>query len=361
MTSTETSKTPPAGKIRWGLLATGHIAGKFATGLQQSRTGIAIAAGSRSPESAARFAANYPTITGIHGSYAELLANPDVDAVYISPPHPMHKEWALAALRAGKHVLCEKPVGMNAAEAEEIIAAARASGRFFMEAFMYRCSAQTRKIVEIVKSGALGQIRMISAHFCFDGGDNPAGRLLNKELGGGGILDVGCYPASFCRLIAGAANGKDFTEPDEFSAMGHLGDTGVDELTTAIALFPGDIQARMTCGVRTEAEIRATIYGSTGRLVVNQPWNPAPEGGSTTLQLFRNTERPTITRLEEIPVAIDGHLYGVEADTVGDAILAGKTEADSPAMTLDDTLGNMRLLDRWRATIGIQYDADHAH
>ncbi len=358
MTSSETPTTPRSGKIRWGLLATGHIAGKFATGLRHSRTGVAVAAGSRTAESAARFALDFPTILGIHGSYVELLANPEVDAVYISTPHPLHKEWALAALKAGKHVLCEKPVGMNAAEAGEIVAAARASGRFFMEAFMYRCSAQTRKIVEIVKSGELGTIRMISAHFCFNGGDNTDGRLLNKELGGGGILDVGCYPVSFCRLIAGAANGIDFAEPEEFCAMGHLGETGVDELTTALALFPGGIQARMTCGVRTEAEIRATIYGSSGRLVINQPWNPAPEGGSTTLQLFRNTERPTITKLVEIPVAIDGHLYGVEADTVGDAILAGKTEPESPAMTLDDTLGNMRLLDRWRATIGLQYDAD---
>jgi len=351
---------PSPGKIRWGLLASGFIARKFATGLRHSRTGVAVAVGSRTPEAAAGFAAAFPTITGIHGSYGELLANPEVEAVYVSTPHPLHREWAIAALEAGKHVLCEKPVGMNAAEAEDILAAARASGRFFMEAFMYRCTAQTRRIVEIVRSGVLGEIRMIAAHFGFDGGADPEARLLNKALGGGGILDVGCYPASFCRLIAGAATGVDFAEPEDFAALGHLGETGVDELTNALARFPGGIQARLSCAIRTEEELRATIYGSAGRLVVNEPWTPAPEGGSTTLRLHRNTAEPTVATLEEIPVDADGFLFAAEADTVGAAIRAGHTQAAPPAMTWDDTLGNMRLLDRWRAAIGLHYDADHA-
>ncbi|HUP01275.1 MAG TPA: Gfo/Idh/MocA family oxidoreductase [Gemmatimonadota bacterium] len=291
-------------------------------------------------------------------SIDELLAIDEVDAVDVCLPTHLHRDAVVQCLEAGKHVLCEKPLAMNAAEAEEILAAARASGRFLMEAFMYRCSAQTRRIVEIVRSGAIGEVRVISAHFCFDGGANPEGRLLRKELGGGGILDVGCYPASFCRLIAGAATGSAFAEPEDIAAIGRFGPTGVDEITHAIARFPGGIQARLSCGVRLEAELRATVYGTTGRLVVNTPWNPAPTGGATTLQLFHNTDRPTITRIEEIQVPSDGHLYGVEADVVGDAILAGRTEAEPPAMTWDDSLGNMRLLDRWRAAIGLRYDAD---
>lgn len=345
-------------KLRWGLLASGFIAGQFARGLAQSRTGIAVAIGSRCQESADRFASEFPSIEHRHASYEALLENPEVDAVYISTPHPMHHEWAIKTAQAGKHILCEKPIGMNAREAEEIIAAARANGVFLMEAYMYRCSAQTRVVVELIRSGEIGEIRTIAAHFSFDGGSDPQCRLLNKALGGGGILDVGGYPMSFARLIAGVAQGKKFADPVQLHAIGHLGETGVDDYTSAIAEFPGNIHARLSVGIRVEEETRVTAYGTKGRIVINEPWKPAVDGGSSTVEIWRNTAEPTVAEMEPIQIDTPHFLYAAEADAVGDAIAAGNTQAASPAMSWDDTLGNIHAMDQWRAAIGLHYDAD---
>ena len=341
-----------SGKVRWGILATGHIARAFATGVKHSKTGVLQAAGSRSQASADAFGADFG-IPNCHPSYEALLADPEVDAVYIATPHPMHLEWATKAADAGKHVLCEKPIGLNAAQAEQIIDAARRNDVFLMEAFMYRCSPQTAKIVELVKEGAVGRVRSIEASFSFaiEGGDLE-GRHLNKALGGGGILDVGGYPMSLARLVAGAANGLPFAEPEQLKAVGHLGETGVDYYTSAVAMFPGEITARLSCGVALDEPIDVSINGDEGRLFVPIPWKPSVEGGTTELHLFRaGSEEP-----EVIEVTTDEHLYGREADTVAKFLEA--RQAESPAMSWDDTLGLMRALDAWRAEIGLRYDGE---
>ncbi len=345
------SSEPPA-KLRWGILATGHIARAFAEGVAHSKTGRTQAVASRTAESAERFGAEFG-IPNRHGRYDALLADPEVDAVYIATPHPMHEEWATKAAQAGKHVLCEKPIGLNAAQAERIIAAARENDVFLMEAFMYRCSAQTAKIVELIRDGALGRVKSIEASFSFalEGAD-PGGRHLNKALGGGGILDVGGYPMSMARLIAGVARGLPFAEPDEIKAVGHLGDTGVDEYTSAVAKFPGGITARLSCGVALEEPIAVAIAGDSGHLTVPLPWKPAFRGGTTQLLLKRRgAEEP-----EVIEVTTDEYLYGAEADTVARHLDA--RQAASPAMSWDDTLGLMRALDAWRSEIGLRYDGE---
>ncbi len=345
-------------KIRWGLIASGYIAGQFARGVANSRTGTVTAIGSRSQAGADRFAEQFPTIEHRHGSYQEVLDNPDVDAVYISTPHPWHKEWAIKAAQAGKHILCEKPIGMNAAEAEEIIAAARDANVFLMEAYMYRCSHQTRKLVELIRSGEIGEVKSFEAHFSFDAGWNPDSRLLAPELGGGGILDVGGYPMTLAQLVAGVGAGGDFAEAEEVVAFGHLGETGVDEYTSALARFPSGMVARLSVGVRLEEELTASVYGTKGRILIEEPWKPCVEGGETTLKLFRNTDEPTVSQLEEIRVPSDQWLYGLEADAAGDAIKAGATEPSSPVMNGEETLANMRSLDRWRSAIGLRYPVD---
>ena len=179
--------------LRWGIIGTGGIAHRFAQGVQHSKTGELIAVGSRRQETADAFAKEFG-VPHRHASYEALLADEDVDAIYVSTPHPMHAEWAIKSAEAGKHILCEKPLAINHAEAMAVVEAARENDVFLMEAFMYRCHPQMRRVVELVREGAIGRVCMIQATFSFQGGTDPKSRLMNNALGGGGILDVGCYP-----------------------------------------------------------------------------------------------------------------------------------------------------------------------
>ena len=346
-------------KLRWGIIGTGTIAKTFAKGVADSTSGVVVAVGSRDQRSADAFADAFG-IPRRHPSYDALLADEQVQAVYISTPHPLHKQWAVKAAAAGKHILCEKPIGVNAAEAAEIVAAARKHDVFLMEAFMYRCHPQIAKLVELIRDGAIGQVRVIQATFAFHAPIpyDPTTRLLANDLAGGGILDVGCYPASFCRLAAGAAVGKPFAEPTELVATGYLGQTGVDEWTVASAKFPGpatsggnaggDILAQLSTGVQCEQENVGRVYGSDGWIYVPNPWNPSLDGSPATLVVHRRNEPA-----REIVVETPGPLYALEADTVARNLSA--RQAPSPAMSWDDSLGNMKLLDRWRAAIGLKY------
>ncbi len=335
-----------ADRLRWGIIATGNIAHKFAAGLAHSRTGDLVAVGSRSMESARRFGDEVGA-PNRHGSYEDLLGDPEVEAVYIATPHPMHAEWAIKAAEAGKHVLCEKPLALNHAQAMAAIRAAREHDVFLMEAFMYRCHPQTHRLIELVREGAVGEVRLVRAVFSFHAGSGPEGRLFNPELGGGGILDVGGYPISMARLIAGVAVGKDFEEPVEFKGCGHIGETGVDEWAVASLRFPSGILAELACGVRLQRYNPVVVCGSEGRIEVPWPWIPAREGGEVAILLHRGDET------EEIAVQTDDWLYGIEADTVAENL--ERRSAAPPAMSWEDTLGNMKALDRWRREIGLTY------
>lgn len=346
--------------LRWGIIGTGNIARKFATGLSKCKTGVLTAVGSRTPEMAERFGQEYG-VNHRHGSYEALLADKDVEAVYISTPHPMHAQWAIRAAQAGKHILCEKPLAMNHAEAMAVIEAARAHDVFLMEAFMYRCHPVTAKLVELLRSKAVGEVRVIRAAFSFRSTFNPKSRLFENDLGGGGILDVGCYPLSLARLVAGAATGKDFAEPIELKACGQLGQTGTDEYSVACLKFPGIagetpapqncILAGIATGVAVWQDPAVQIFGTEGNITVPSMWIPAREGGATSIFLTR-FGKP----VEEIKVETSEYLYAIEADTVAANI--SRRQAKSPAMSWDDTLGNMKALDWWRREIGLVYDME---
>jgi predicted dehydrogenase/aryl-alcohol dehydrogenase-like predicted oxidoreductase len=339
-------------KLKWGILSTGAIARTFARGLAHSETGILIAVGSRSQENADSFAREF-RIDRAYGSYQKLLADKDVEAVYIATPHPYHAEWAIKAAEAKKHILCEKPIGINHAEAMAIIEAARANDVFLMEAFMYRCHPQTAKLVELVREKAIGDIKLIQAAFSFDAGENLDSRLLNNSLGGGGILDVGCYCTSISRLIAGVASGGETMEPVEVKGCGHIGEKSrVDEWAVASLRFPEDIVAQLVTGVRLSMENDVKIYGSKGWILVRSPWVPSREGGKTTIVVYLwGKEKP-----HEIEIETGRWLYAIEADTVATSI--NNRQASFPAMTWNDTLGNMQTLDRWRESIGMIYDSE---
>jgi len=340
-----------AKKVRWGLLAAAGIARNFAKGVAHSKTGTVVAVGSRSRDKAEAFADEF-AIPRRHASYEALLADPEVDAVYIATPHPMHAEWTIKAAEAGKHILCEKPIALNHAEAMAMVEAALAHDVFLMEAFMYRCHPQTHRLVELVRDGAVGEVRVIAATFGFHAGFDAERRLFANHLGGGGILDVGCYPVSASRLIAGAALGRDFADPIQVKAVGHLGETGVDEWAVACLKFEGDILAQVATGVSLQMKNTVEVYGSAGHLVVPRPWIPGREGGSSTILLYRKGE----AEAEEIVVETGEWLYGLEADVV--AANLENRQAAAPAMSWDDTLGNMRTLDAWRDEIGLTYEME---
>ena len=329
-------------KLQWGLIGTGTIARTFARGLRESRSGELVAIGSRSNHSALAFAKEFPA--ACHGSSEALLADPRVQAVHISTPHTSHAEWAVRAAEAGKHILCEKPLAMSHQEAQAVVQAARRHNVFLMEAFMYRCHPQTARLVELIASQPIGEIKLIRATFSFSFPYDPQSRLLNAELGGGGILDVGCYCTSMARLIAGAAEGKPFLNPVEVKGSGHIGATGVDEYAVASLKFPNSILAQIAAGVQLDLENNVRIVGTKGSILVPDPWAiNGGKAGFSKILLFKS-HIP-----EEIVIQTDHGLYAIEADHVAERVALGHTQ--SPAVPWDDTLGNMETLDRWRAEV----------
>lgn len=335
-------------KLRWGILATGGIARKFAEQLPTSRSGELVAVGSRTRESAEKFAADFGGVRA-HASYDALLADPAVQAVYVSPPHPAHLEWILRAAAAGKHILCEKPLTLRLADTRRATEAARAGGVFLMEAFMYRCHPQTAKIAALLADGAIGRVRVIRAAFCFDRPFDAAHRLFNRELGGGGILDIGCYPVSYARRMAGAALGRAFAEPEQFKAVGHrLAATGVDDYASAVASFPDGIVAELSCGTTVRREVAVRIHGEAGWIDIPSPYHPGGWEGADTFTLHRAGREPEI-----VCTVTTEKLYAIEADAVATALATGALE--SPAMTLADSLGNAAVLDDWLAQVGVCY------
>ncbi|TKB12764.1 MAG: oxidoreductase [Mesorhizobium sp.] len=343
-----------SGKIRWGILGPGSIAKSFAGGLAQSRNGALVALGARNPGKPG-LAEAFPGARILDG-YDALLADKNVDAVYISIPHPGHAEWAIKAAEAGKHVLCEKPLALTAFEADAMMHAARKAGTFLGEAFMYRLHPQTLQLVELIKSGVIGEIRMIKSSFGFAmPGFMPEHRLYANELAGGGILDVGGYPVSMARLIAGAAAGQPFLEPDKVVGAAHLGQSGVDEWASALLTFANGIVAEVSCSISLNQDNVLRIFGTKGHIEVPDFWFA---GGNRDVGPGRiDVVRSGGTR-ETISLDEKRHLYSFEVDAAGEAILAGRHEFAWPGMSWADSLGTLRVLDKWRAAVGLEYEIE---
>ena len=340
--------------IRWGLLAAGGIARAFAKGVEQSDTGEVVAVGSRSQDKANAFAVEF-NIPRAHGSYEALLADPDIDAIYISTPHPQHGEWAIKAAEAGKHILVEKPIDINQQRAEEMLKAARNNNVFLMEAYMYRCHPQAIRLVELIRNGLIGDVRVIQATFSFHATFDANSRIWSNALAGGGILDVGGYTTSISRLIAGAALGTPFADPIAVTGAGHLHpETGVDAWAVGTLQFEGDIIAQLSCGVGVTQESVVRVFGSKGHLLLPKPYCSSHDSNADgMLVVYVQGRQP-----EEICVPSAVTSFAHEADVCGDAIREGRQQAESPAMSWDDTLGNIKAQDAWRAAIGLTYEAE---
>ncbi|HEY1922016.1 MAG TPA: Gfo/Idh/MocA family oxidoreductase [Tepidisphaeraceae bacterium] len=337
-----------ASKLRWGIIGTGNIASQFARGVATSHRGSVTAVGSRQKKSAEEFARNH-TIPRAFGTYESLIADPEIDAIYNSLPNAFHADWTIRALKAGKHVLCEKPLAMNAAEAEEMFDVSRKTGRILIEAFMYRSHPQTLALVETVKSGAIGPLRLIRTSFCYRTRSITGNVRFQRNLGGGGLMDIGCYCINFARLFAGA-------EPTAIHAVANFHSTGVDDVAAGTLVFPNNIVSSFTCGMSLHADNTAYLCGEEGFIEVPVPWKPAPEGskfivtrGNEPKMDKPKSSSPPPREIRNINAT--GDLYGIEADDFAATVF----DAHPPRITREDSIGNMRVLDEMRRQIGLEF------
>jgi predicted dehydrogenase/aryl-alcohol dehydrogenase-like predicted oxidoreductase len=343
-------------KIRWGIIGPGSIAKAFQGGLANARYGTLAAIATRDPKRAG-LAEDFPGARIVAG-YDALLKDPDVDAVYIALPHPYHAEWAIKAAEAGKHVLVEKPLALSAFEIDAVFNAHRKAGTFAGEAFMYRLHPQAAKIGELISSGVIGEVRMIQSSFGFQMPRfMPEHRLFANDLAGGGILDVGGYPVSMARFIAGAAAGKPFLDPIKVAGTAHLGKEKTDEWAAAVLTFENGIVAQVSCAVFVNLDNVLRIHGSLGRIEVPDFWFA---GGNRDQGLGKIEVILNDGKRDSISVNETAHVYSFEADAASKAILDKRQEFDAPGMTWADSLGNARVLDKWRADSGLEYGIETA-
>lgn len=331
--------------LNWGIIGTGAIAGDFASALSRSTRCKVVNVCGTSGEKARAFAKRY-ALPRAASTEPELLADVEVAAVYIATPHPAHESSALAAIQAGKHVLCEKPIATSEASALRIIEAARTRGVFLMEAYMYRCHPVLERLTAALVGGAIGTVRHVRADFTYRAERDPKGRLFDPLAAGGGILDVGGYPMSFARLIAGLVEAKPFAEPTSLAASGIIGPTGVDEFAIAQLGFASGMSATISAGVHYDVGRSARIVGDLGYISFDTPWTPI--GGRHGLQNAFVIQRAG-RDAETVHVDTTLGTYAIEAERVLDSLPA--PQAGWPAMTWADTVGNARALDAWRAAV----------
>jgi predicted dehydrogenase len=334
-----------SGTVRWGVVGTGGIAAKFVADLGLLPDAEVVAVGSRSADGAEIFGERF-AIGRRHGSYAELVADPQIDAVYVATPHPFHAEHALQAIAAGKPVLVEKPFAMNACEARRVVEAARAANVFCMEAMWTRFLPHMVRLRELLAEGVLGEILALSADQGVRFTPDPEHRLFAPELGGGALLDLGIYPFSFASMVLGV--------PETIRASATAAFTGVDQTTSAVLTYPGGAHAVLICTSAASTPMRAWIAGSEGRIEIDRPWYQA-----SSFTLTRRDGRTE--RYETPPDVVRAGAHGpakgmrFEAAEMARCLRAGLSE--SPMMPLDETVSIVGTLDEVRDQIGLSYSS----
>lgn len=318
--------------LRWGILSTADIGRrKVIPGIQAAERSKVVAIGSRDP-ARAREAAAAAGIPRVHGSYEALLADPEVDAVYIPLPNHLHATWTIAAARAGKHVLCEKPLATTAADAERMIEACEGAGVRLMEAFMYRHHPSWVAARELVASGRIGRLVAIQSWFSYFNDDATNIRNI-RAYGGGALFDVGCYNVNLSRMLFGE-------EPRrvEASIVRDPG-SGVDTMTSALLEFPSGV-ASFTCSTRAEDDQRVHIYGTDGRISIDIPFNIPPDL-PTRIRVTHGGEPPVAPATETLTFAVTDP-YAAQAGRFAAAILDGLPTPVEPA----DAVANLRVIER---------------
>ena len=310
--------------LRWGLIGTGGIAATFAADLELTDSGVVAAVGSRRMDSADRFGDRFG-VPNRHASYEALVADPEVDVVYVATPHPFHHANAQLALSAGKPVLVEKAFTMNAAEARDLVATARAEGLFLMEAMWTRFLPHIAQIRGLLDDGALGEIVTVTADHGQWFANDPEFRMFAPELGGGALLDLGVYPVSFASMVLGA--------PQRIVSVVSPAFTGVDGQTSMVFGYAGGAQAVLTCTLSAKSPTRAAIVGTEARIEIDgdfyapTSFTLIPRGGEQT----------------RFDAPHEGRGLRHEADEVARCLREGLLE--SPLMPLEETISIMATMD----------------
>ncbi len=324
--------------LRWGVLAPGRIAGSFIDAMARHTRQRLVAVGSRSLERAQAFATAHGAERA-YSSYEELVADPDVDAVYVASPHSEHRAQALLAISAGKPVLVEKSFTRNAAEAQEVADAARSAGVLAMEAMWTRFLPQSDVIRQLLADGILGEVITVLADHGQSFDPDPAGRLFNPGLAGGALLDLGIYPVSFASFVLG--------NPDSVLSTGSLTATGVDAQASMV-LTTGPAQAVLNTTLLAKTPTTASISGSAARLEISGPFY-----GPGVLTLTGNDDQHLIRDQD----AITGH-NGLCYEAAHFATLIGDRATESPLLPLAETVSVLRTIDTVRQQLGVRYPGE---
>ena len=322
--------------IRWGVVGPGAIATSFADAMQLTDGGTIVAVASRSAERAAVFGDRYG-VPARYGDYESLAADPEVDVVYVATPQSRHEPDTLSLLRAGKHVLCEKPFALNARQAATMIEEARSRGLFLMEAIWSRFLPAYRSLVEVIGEHRIGEPLLVEADFGFRRPHEPEHRLFDLALGGGGLLDLGIYPLQLCSLVLGT--------PEHVVADGVVGETGVDEVVAAVLRHHGGRLGVVKASIRVGMSCTARISGTDG-------WIDLPA--------FMHCPSSLTVTTSAGPERIDGSYEGnglqFEIEEVHRCLAEGSME--SRVMPLDETRALAGTLDAIRAQVGVVYPGE---
>lgn len=318
--------------VSWGVLGTANIAiKKVIPAMLQSKLSRVAAIASRSPDKAAEAAAHLEIETA-YGSYEQLLADPAIEAVYIPLPNNLHKDWTIAVAQAGKHVLCEKPLALTSDEAREMIEVSHSEGVLLMEAFMYRLHPMWQKVMSLIAEGAVGEVRSVQSVFSYYN-DDPTNIRNVPELGGGALYDIGCYCVNTARMVYGG-------EPTDVKAVLRKDpELGIDVLTSAVLDFEGG-QAEFVCSTRMERDQRVVVHGTTGRIVVEIPYN-IPTDRPTTIHLISGGSSSKEPRVDHVHVEA-ANAYTVQADRFSRAIRRN----EAPPLPPTDGVANMKVIER---------------
>jgi predicted dehydrogenase len=321
-------------KIKWGILGTGSIADKFVSDFKLVDNGKVLAVGSRKLDSAMQFANRF-NIANAYGSYLDLVNDPDVDIIYIATPHTFHFEHALLCLQHNKNVLCEKPVTVNALQFEILISESKSRNLFFMEAMWTPFLPAVQKALEWVNQGEIGQLQIIQVNFGIKGNSNPKGRLLNPELAGGALLDIGIYPLTVIEMFA-QSKMLNFDVQANFSA------TGVDENIVIQLNFENGIMAQMASHINAQLTNNALIYGTKGSIEIPLFW-------MAKKAILRLNGQDEIVFSD----ATDTMGYNWEAVAVNNDLMENRTE--NIVMPLCRSMEMLRLMDKIRKRIDLSY------
>ena len=318
---------------RWGVIGPGAIAAGFADAMTLVEGGEIVAVASRSMDRANAYA-DRRGIERRYDSVDALVSDPGIDAVYVATPHSNHESDTIAALQAGKHVLCEKPLALDAVQARRMVDLARQRGLFLMEAIWTRFLPAIEAMVDVVASGRIGEVQLVEANFGFRLPFDPTDRHYDPAQGGGGLLDLGIYPVQLCSML--------FGPPDRVAATGVLGATGVDELVAAVLHHPGGGLGIVSCGLRANLTCTGRITGTDG-------WIELP----AFMHCPKSITVASPAGTEHIDGSYEGNGLRFEIDEVHRCLAAGLTE--SPRMPLDESLTLAHTLDTIRAQVGVEY------